>query len=307
MTAAHDLPTASERHVADWFQLDVFTDRAGAGNPLGVVVGDSAWNGEMMQQLAAWTNLVETTFVLPPTDARADYRVRIFTPSREIPFAGHPSLGTAHAVLESGRVSADADTLVQECGAGLLQIQIERDQAVRRLFVEAPPAEVVSVSDHDRHRVRAVLGGLALGDLAPALVSGGRKWWLAEVAEEADLRAWSADHHAIAQLASATDSLGLCLFARSADPRHELVVRAFPCGIGIQEDPASGAANSLLAHYLRQARPNGPLARGYRVSQGRELGRDARLELRIDASGRVQVGGEVQTVIRGQIAWPQSA
>ncbi|PKM08224.1 MAG: PhzF family phenazine biosynthesis protein, partial [Gammaproteobacteria bacterium HGW-Gammaproteobacteria-7] len=83
--------------MADWFQLDVFTDRAGAGNPLGVVVGASAWNSETMQQLAAWTNLVETTFVLPPTDARADYRVRIFTPSREIPFAGHPSLGTAHA------------------------------------------------------------------------------------------------------------------------------------------------------------------------------------------------------------------
>lgn len=300
-------PAGASPAWADWFQLDVFTDRAGGGNPLGVVLGASDWSTGEMQRLAAWTDLVETTFVLPPSDDRADYRVRIFTPSREIPFAGHPSLGTAHAVLESGLVPADAGQLTQECGAGLLRIAIEHDGGKRRLFVEAPPAQVVEAGEDSQRQLRALLSQLAPGMLAPVLVSGGRKWWLAEVDGEAALRAWQPDHRAIAELALATDSLGLCLFARSQCPHYELAVRAFPCAIGIDEDPASGAANSLLAHYLRHAQPDGPLAHGYRVSQGRELGRDALLELRIDDAGGIQVGGQVQTVIRGQIAWPRDS
>lgn len=112
------------------------------------------------------------------------------------------------------------------------------------------------------------------------------------------------DHAAIAALAHASDSLGLCAFARSSDPDFELVVRAFPAGVGIVEDPASGAANGLIGAYLAQAEPDGALAGGYRVSQGREIGRDAHMRVDIDAEGAIWVGGRSHVVVSGTLDWP---
>lgn len=286
---------------ARYLQLDVFADRIGGGNPLGVVFDADHWNSDAMQRFAAWTNMVETTFVLPPTAPQASYRLRIFTPTREIPFAGHPTIGSAHAVLDSGFAHACEGLLLQECGAGLLPIRVEGDGASRRLFVQAPSARALRVGA-DEPLLRAALGNLALGALQPAFVEGGRRWWMAELASEAGLRAWHPDHAAIAALAIATDSLGLCAFARSHDPAFELVVRAFPAGVGIAEDPASGAANGLIAAYIGTHEPDGPLARGYRVSQGREMGRDARIRIRIEGDA-VWVGGRTQTVVVGSTQW----
>jgi len=284
-----------------YLQLDVFADRIGGGNPLGVVLDASAWSDAAMQDFAAWTNLVETTFILPPTTPEASYRLRIFTPTREIPFAGHPSIGSAHAALDFCAVQPRDELLVQECGAGLLPIRVEGEGALRRLFVQAPPARVLHVGNDER-LLRNVLGGLALGALPPAFVEGGRRWWMAEFATESGLRAWHPDHAAIAALAKATDSLGLCAFARCQGHEYELVVRAFPAGVGIVEDPASGAANGLIAAYIAEREPHGSLARGYRVSQGREMGRDARIRIRIEGNS-VWVGGRTQTVVVGTTRW----
>lgn len=283
-----------------FFQLDVFTPRAGGGNPLGVVLGAEDWSTEAMQAFARWTDLVETTFLLPPTRPEASYRLRIFTPQREIPFAGHPSVGSAHAALEAGLVTPGA-ALVQECDAGLLPLRVEYGPGGREIFVQAPAARVLRSGL--TAELETLLGGLRLGHLAPAFVEGGRRWWMAELADEAQLRAWRPDHAGIAALAAASDSLGLCVFARSAEPEFDLVVRAFPAGVGIVEDPASGAANGLIAAYIAELEPHGPLAAGYRVSQGRELGRDARLSVRIEA-GAVWVGGQTCTVIDGSLHWP---
>lgn len=282
-----------------FLQLDVFTPRPGGGNPLGVVLGAHHWSDAGMQAFARWTNLVETTFLLPPRIAGASYRLRIFTPEREIPFAGHPSVGSAHAALETGFVDA-AEDLQQECGAGVLPLRVRGTGHERRIFVRAPAARLLQRgADADLARL---LHGLRSGALGAALVEGGRRWWLAELTDEAELRAWRPDHAAIAALARASDSLGLCVFARSRDPEFELVVRAFPAGVGIVEDPASGAANGLVAAYLALDEPGGSLARGYRVSQGRELGRDARLEVLIESDG-VWVGGQTCTVIDGRLDW----
>lgn len=287
-----------------FLQLDVFTEKAGGGNPLGVVLDAHEWSGERMQAFAAWVNLVETTFVLPPSTPQASYRARIFTPSREIPFAGHPTVGTAHAVIELGVAEPRDGVLVQECGAGNLPVRVEHDARGRLLSVEAPRAKVLR-EGLDDFALWAVLDGVPLGRLPPAFVEGGRRWWLAELASEAALRAWQPDHTAIAMLARASGSLGLCAFARA--PRgseYDVVVRAFPSGVGIIEDPASGAANGLLAAYIAHREPGGPLARGYRVSQGREIGRDATLLIRIELDGAVWVGGHVQTVLGpGQVFW----
>jgi PhzF family phenazine biosynthesis protein len=279
-----------------FYQVDIFTPVAGGGNPLGVVIGAQAWSDQQMQAFAAWTNLVETTFLLPATHAAASYRLRIFTPHREIAFAGHPSIGSAHVALESGFASARDGRLVQECLSGNLPIE----QDGHALFVQAPAARVLGGGSDIR--LYQLLDGLALGPLPPVLVEGGRRWWMAELSDVAALRAWQPDHAGIAALARATDALGLCVFARSNDPAFELVVRAFPGGVGIIEDPASGAANGLIAAYIASAEPNGTLARGYRVSQGREIGRDARIAVRIAADG-VWVGGETRTVISGALRW----
>ncbi len=189
-----------------------------------------------MQRFAAWTNLVETTFVLAPTQIGASYRLRIFIPGKEIPFAGHPTIGSAHAALEIGRVVARDGARLQECGAGVLPIRVEGEGAQRQLYVQAPPARILREGADDP-LLRAVLGDAPLGSLPPAFVEGGRRWWVAEFASEGALRAWRPEHAAIAALARAGDSLGLCVFARAAHKTnisahstssdYELVVRAF--------------------------------------------------------------------------------
>ncbi len=190
--------------------------------------------------------------------------------------------------------------LWQECGAGVLPIRVE-DQG-RQLLLQSPPAKVIRQGLDAHPQLAAALAGIGLGALPPALVEGGRHWWLAECADEASLRQWQPDHDAIAALAKATDSLGICVFARSAAPSYQLVVRALPAGVGIVEDPASGAANGLIGAYIAHAEPDGPLARGYTVSQGREIGHDARLLVQIDGDV-VWVGGHTHTIIDGSLRW----
>jgi PhzF family phenazine biosynthesis protein len=207
-------------------------------------------------------------------------------------------------VLETGFAAARDGLLLQECGAGLLPIRVECEGGQQRLFVQAPRAHVVREGIDGEPLLRSILGDVAPGALPPAFVEGGRRWWIAEFASEAALRGWAPDHAAIAALARASGGLGLCAFARSSAAGYELAVRAFPAGVGIVEDPASGAANGLIAAWIALREPQGPLARGYRVSQGREIGRDATIGVRIDTNGAVWVGGRTHTVVSGALAWP---
>lgn len=301
---SHFPTTACFMFPLRYLQLDVFPARTGGGNPLGVVFGAAHWNGAQMQRFATWTQLVETTFVLPARDPDASYRLRIFTPHKEIPFAGHPSIGSAHAVLKTGWTRAHDGLLLQECGAGILPIRVHgQSPATHELFIRTPRARIRCEGNEAQARLSLILDGIAPGTLGSALVEGGRRWWLAEFDSEAQLRAWRPDHATLAELARASDSMGLCAFARSAGPDHELAVRAFPAGAGIVEDPASGAANGLIAAFIAMREPQGPLARGYRVSQGREIGHDARLSLHVDDQGEVWVGGRSQIVINGELDW----
>jgi PhzF family phenazine biosynthesis protein len=288
---------------ARYLHLDVFAASPGGGNHLGVVLDAAHWSDAAMQRFARWNNLVETTFLLAPTRPEASYRVRIFTPRQEIPFASHPSIGSAHALLECGLAQPRDGLLWQECGAGVLPMRVEGEGTSRCLLLRPPPEQIVGTGLDAHPLLDAALGGIRIGRLPPALVEGGRKWWLAEVAGEAELRAWQPDHGAIGALARATDSMGLCAFARrTTSSVPALVVRAFPAGVGITEDPASGAANGLIAAYLAKAEPGGPFAKGYVVSQGREVGHDAELIVRMDG-GEVWVGGRTHTIVRGTLDW----
>ena len=170
------------------------------------------------------------------------------------------------------------------------------------ISVQAPPARILREGTEELGALRAAIGIREFGKLPPAFVEGGRRWWIAEFADEASLRAWKPDHAAIGKLAAATDSLGICAFARSGSADYEIVVRALPAGVGIVEDPASGAANGLIAAWIAHAEPNGALARGYRVSQGREIGHDAAIVIRIEGE-RIWVGGRTRTIVSGTVDW----
>lgn len=288
-----------------YLQLDVFADRPGAGNPLAVVLDAEGLDDAAMQAIARWTRLPETTFVFPPTHPDASYALRIFSPRREVPFAGHPSVGTAHVVLEAGLAVPRDGVLVQDGIAGRLPVRVTGDGPHRTIAVRTPRASVVEVADADDARLADVLRGLPLGTLPPALMDGGRRWWLAELSDEAALRAAEPDWDAVAALAQDTGAMGLCVFARSDDPVFHLAVRAWVGSTGRFEDAASGAANATLAAWLasRDALP-GDDGR-YRISQGREVGYDAIIELQVDTDGDVWSGGRVCGVVEGMIDWRQ--
>jgi len=177
--------------------------------------------------------------------------------------------------------------------------------------VRTPRARVIEVAEASDPRLHAALAGLALGNLPPALMDGGRRWWLAELSDETALRTATPDWQAIAALAERTESMGLCAFARAdAGSAWDLVVRAFVGAPAQFEDAASGAANATLAAWLKHndALPGhfdpGTATHNYIVSQGREVGFDARLELRVDSHGEVWSGGHISNVVRGTIDWP---
>ena len=286
-----------------YLQCDVFADQPGAGNPLAVVLDAEGLDDAAMQAIARWTRLPETTFVMPPAAPEASYGIRIFSPRREVPFAGHPSVGTAHAVLEAGIAAPRGGVLVQEGKAGLLPLRVSGEGIERTIAVRTPKARVVEIASPGDARLRDVLAALPLGALPQALMDGGRRWWLAELADETALRSASPDWSAIEHLANATDSMGLCVFARSDDPVYYLAVRAWVGAPAAFEDAASGAANATLAAWLadRDALPGD--SGFYRISQGREVGHDAIIELTVDAGGEVWSGGRVCSVVRGEIDW----
>ncbi|WP_058834127.1 PhzF family phenazine biosynthesis protein [Luteimonas abyssi] len=287
-----------------FLQLDVFADRPGAGNPLAVVLDAEGLDDTAMQAIARWTRLPETTFVFPPEDG-GSYRIRMFSPRREVPFAGHPSVGTAQVLLADGRIAPGADGCVlQEGLAGRLPLRVRGEGPARTVAVRTPKARVVETATRGDPRLRHALDGLLPGALPPALVDGGRRWWLAELADEHTLRSAQPDWDAIGQLAESTESMGLCAFARAdAGQSYDLVVRAWVGAPARFEDAASGAANATLAAWLaaQDALPGGK--RRYTVSQGREVGYDARLQLELDDAGEIWSGGQVAFVIEGTLDW----
>lgn len=283
-----------------YLQLDVFAPRPGTGNPLGVVLDADGLDSVAMQALAAWLNLSETIFFLP-ADAAADYRIRIFTPGSELPFAGHPSVGAAWAAVVHGLVTPHDGRLVQQCEAGLLPVQIAGNVDAPRITVRSPRARKLE-------ELAAPLPA-GLSDIArpghAALWNNGPSWWLVEAASPELLRNFKPDFAAIAAWTNATATTGLAIFAHEAAHGHDLAVRAFCPGdaVGVPEDPVTGSANALIAACLH-AQGRLPHENGcYIASQGRELGRDGTVSVRVDDEGEVWIGGQVQQIIEGRLDW----
>jgi len=282
----------------DFLQLDVFASRLLDGNPLAVVIGADALDGATMQRIARWTNLSETAFLLRPTQAGADYRVRIFTPRQELPFAGHPSVGSAYAAIEAGCVPMQSQ-LVQECAAGLLPVTVHGSGATRTIHVQAPPARIASA---DAAMIETLAGALKCPLAASAVhaVDNGPLWILCDLAQAHVVRGLSPDLAAIARLCEARGAVGVSVFGRERDGDAAMAVRAFCPADGIPEDPVTGSANAAIGALLRQSGGLAHHGQRYVASQGREVGRDGRVEVRVDdASGAVSIGGRCVLGVRG--------
>ena len=270
-------------------QVDVFTKVPFKGNPVAVVLDGDGLSDAEMQGFANWTNLSETTFVLPPSDPAADYRVRIFTPKAELPFAGHPTLGTAHAVLEAGIAAAKQGKLVQQCAVGLVELAVADGALSFRLpryaVADAPGGEEAT----------AWIGGAELKGGAKA-VDVGPVWLIVELAEIAALENLQ---HDPARLVAYYEQYGLTGATLFAVEGERVVVRSFAPGDGIPEDPVCGSGNGAVAAYRLGA---GQVASGdsYRASQGRQLGRDGWIDLRIDGAD-IHVGGSCVTCVTGHV------
>lgn len=272
-------------------QVDVFGSGPCSGNPVAVVLGAEGLGEEEMRRFARWTNLSETTFVLPPTRPEADYRVRIFTPVVELPFAGHPTLGTCHAWLEAGGEAASGDGIVQECEAGLIRIRRKGDL----LAFEAPPlVRSGPASAEEAAKAAAALELDPAEMLAVEWVDNGPGWiavLLESAARVLELRPGALDF-----------DLGVVGFhPPGAEAAIEL--RAFTPVDGLAwEDPVTGSLNASVAQWLLDS---DRLAAPYVATQGAAIGRAGRIHVSQDQDGAVWVGGATATIIAGELASPR--
>ena len=284
-------------------QVDVFTAVPLRGNALAVILDADDIDPMDMQRMAAWTNLSETAFVLAPTQPSASYRVRIFTPRSELPFAGHPSVGTAHALIEAGRLDP-AGPLIQECAAGLLPVRVTGDGGERRVFVRAPRARRVEAGAEAIAAFVRALGATPAAGHVPQVLDNGPNWLVCDLGTEAAVRGLQPDMAAIEAVSAATGVTGISVFGRAGDrSAYAIAVRAFAPADGVPEDPVTGSANAAIGTYLRENGGLDAIGASYRASQGREVGRDGFVEVCVDqASGDVDIGGQSVTCIDGNVA-----
>ena len=303
-------------------QIDVFTSTPYLGNPVAVVMGGDGLDDDTMQRFARWTNLSETTFVLTPTQASADYRLRIFTPGGELPFAGHPTLGSCHAWLEAGgqpkNKDTSKDTIVQECAKGLITIRRGESgtQLATSLAFAAPALKRTAPSSVVLAQVASALGIKAAQVNAAQLLDNGPVWLGLLLDSPETVLQLQPDHQALTKLGVKVGVAGIYTppssaliaranreaqaFTQSATTRApDLEVRAFAAYMGINEDPVTGSLNASLAQWLVA---DGYMPEHYTASQGVCMGRAGSVDLHRDAQGRVWVGGQSVTCISGDVA-----
>jgi PhzF family phenazine biosynthesis protein len=270
-----------------FLQVDVFTTARYGGNPVAVVLDGDGLSTEAMQSFAHWTNLSETTFVLPPEDPGADYRVRIFTPVVELPFAGHPTLGTCHAWLQAGGTPARDDVFVQECGAGLVRVRRTGDGLA---FAAPPLLRSGPVDAALRARLASVLR-IDDREIVDAQWADNGPGWVAVLLESAD---------AVLALRPGFAELDIGVAGpHPAGAPEAFEVRAFvPKHGSMDEDPVTGSLNASLAQWLlASGRARAP----YVAAQGTALGRAGRVHVTQDEDGTVWVGGGTVTCIDGVV------
>lgn len=279
--------------------VDVFSAVATRGNPVAVVLDAAGLDAQSMQHIARWLNLSETTFVLPPTVAGADYRLRIFTPANELPFAGHPTLGSAHAVVTAGLASPRSRTLVQQCGSGLIPLEVDADDRGARYRLRLPSARFSAVSSAAVAELQGAIGAPIDVAVAPALVDVGPTWLVARLDSAERLLALQPNMHRLAALEVSLGATGTTLFAASAGVGNDVEVRSFAPSIGVNEDPVCGSGNGSVAAFRRERGLLPAEQVDYVACQGRCVGRDGRVRVTIEPAGTIWIGGACVTTAEG--------
>ena len=283
-----------------FLQVDVFTDVPLAGNPLAVVMDAAGMDDAAMQRFARWTNLSETTFVVPPSGPQASYRVRIFTPMAELSFAGHPSVGTAWTLLDAGLVKPANGRLIQECGAGLLEVHVEGSGNERVVSVQAPCAKRSALAPEIIEALPRALGSIggSVGE-RPVLSDVGARWLLVELASRTQVRALVPDLELIAKLSRSCRVEGVAVFSFEPQLPIPLELRAFAPATGVAEDPVTGSAHAAVGDWLATQGRLAAIGGRYAASQGHAVGRNGKVHVRSSGDGRVHIGGQCCALIRG--------
>lgn len=284
--------------------VDVFTDRPLLGNPVAVVLDAQGLDTPAMRRIAQWTNLSETTFLKPPTRAGADYALRIFTPGGELPFAGHPTLGSAHAAIEAGILAPREGRLVQECGVGLVGLAVDAGGGgARRLTLDLPPAKLRTLDPSDVAELEAALGAPVDRGSAPAAVDVGPVWIVARLADAAAVLALKPDFAKVSAFDRRFGASGVTVFGGHPPGAEAAIeVRSFAPSSGVAEDPVCGSGNGSVAVFRRERGLLPPGGARYVASQGRCVGSDGRIAVAVGADGAVTLGGACVTCIDGMLA-----
>jgi PhzF family phenazine biosynthesis protein len=283
-------------------QVDVFTSRPFAGNPVAVVLNADDVAPTDMLRIARWTNLSETTFLMQPMRPDASYRLRIFSPGGELPFAGHPTIGSAHAALEAGMVPGDATHLTQECAAGLLPLVIEGAGAGRQISVRVPAPRLIPEHAVAAGALSAALGAPISGAFQPLTVDVGPVWLVAQMESVQAVRELDPDQALLTRLSRELKLTGVTVFGLGDVNEPTVQVRSFAPAIGGPEDPVCGSGNASVGAFLAHTgllRQTGPR---YVASQGTEIGRDGHITVQVEDEGAsISIGGPAVTVIDGTI------
>jgi PhzF family phenazine biosynthesis protein len=268
-------------------QVDVFSPTPFRGNPVAVILDAGDLEDADMQRVARWTNLSETTFVLPPVTSAGDYRLRIFTPGGELPFAGHPTLGSAHAWLEWDGTPKVPERLTQECGAGLVEV---RRSAGLLSFAAPPTRRSGDIEDEYLEQIIDAFGIDHDQVLAHHWVDNGPGWAVVRLATAHEVLALQPD------LARIPTAMVGAIGAHPDGSEHAFELRTFAPGVGVAEDPVCGSMNAAVAQWLFRT---GAVSGSYRVSQGQRLDRAGDITITADPDGTIWVGGNTNTLFQG--------
>ena len=272
-------------------QVDVFTDKPFYGNPVAVVFNADDISDADMKRIANWTNLSETTFICKSSSA--DYRLRIFTPGRELPFAGHPTIGSAHAAREAGIISGDTKEFRQDCIAGIISLSVDDEGGIHARV----PRPKITPAQMKPDELCDALGPLTC--VEPLLIDVGPVWLATRLESVDALYSINIDPARITELSHAVKATGVTVYA--VDEASEVHVRSFAPAEGILEDPVCGSGNAAVAAHVRDSGIIDSIGSTYTARQGAALGRNGKIQVRIDGDD-ISIGGVAVTAIDGTIS-----
>lgn len=272
-------------------QIDVFTLSPFNGNPVAVIFKADQLSKNEMQKIAAWINLSETVFI--QTSTKADYLLRIFSPKKEVPFAGHPTIGSAHAIIEAGLIAGREKNFVLECKAGLIRIRLN-DYGV--ITAQVPYVKVLATK-LEKTLISDFLGSVSI--LNPALINVGPIWAVAYLDDFSLLYELSINSEKIIEFSRNANCVGITVYA--IDERECVHVRSFAPFLGVTEDPVCGSGNAAVAAHIISTGLKRRVGSTYVAHQGQALGRNGYVSVQIDANN-IFIGGHCKTLIEGKIA-----